>query len=73
MNGGAIQCSNGNKFTGTCSGVNRSSSDGTLGDASDVCVVRWVFVDFPSESLHCSTSTSSSISAYRSTDNGPMD
>lgn len=52
------------------SGVNRSSSDAHEGEASDVCVVRRVF-RAASESLHCSTSTSSSISAYRSTDNGP--
>lgn len=61
-------------FTGICSGVNLSSSEAHDGDASDVCVVRRrVLRDAASESLHCSTSTSSSISAYRSTDDsGPV-
>lgn len=58
------------KCTGICSGVNRSSSEAHDGDANDVCgvprclsMLRRVAA---SESLHCSTSTSSSISAYRS-------
>lgn len=57
-------------LTDICSGVNRSSSDAHDGEANDVWPLFRVFrVD--SESLHCSTSTSSSISAYLSTDNGP--
>lgn len=58
------------KYTGICSGVNRSSSEAHDGDANDVCgvprclsILRRVAA---SESLHCSTSTSASISAYRS-------
>lgn len=61
------------KFTG--SGVSRSSSDGLGGVARELLdVVRGVRdLDCASESLHCSTSTStsSSPSAKRSTDNGP--
>lgn len=61
------------KFTG--SGVSRSSSDGLGGVARELLdVVRGVRdLDCASESLHCSTSTStsSSPSGKRSTDNGP--
>lgn len=53
------------------SGVDRSSSDGQGGDAIDTFAIRFVWRDEISESLHCSTSTSSSTSAYRSDDSGP--
>lgn len=53
------------------SGVDRSSSDGHGGDAIDVGAVLLVLRDGALESLHCSTSTSSSTSAYRSIDSGP--
>lgn len=59
----------------TGSGVSRSSSDGLGGVARELLdVVRGVRdLDCASESLHCSTSTStsSSPSGKRSTDNGP--
>lgn len=61
-------------LTGTCSGVRRSSSDVKL-DGDVAGIVRLVREKFASESLHCSTSTStsisSSISVVRSTDRGP--
>lgn len=58
------------KYTGICSGVNRSSSEAHGGDANEVCGVSRCLSTLrrvaASVSLHCSTSTSSSISAYRS-------
>lgn len=60
-------------ITWTGSGDNRSSSDGLGGEFIDVSDVVRATLEWASESLHCSTSTSpsSSASVNLSTDMGP--
>lgn len=60
------------ELTWTGSGDSLSSSDGHVGETNGICdVFLNVDLDGFSESLHCSTSISTSSSMYRSTDNGP--